>query len=321
MRKTVLIDRPTVDRLIGDNPQLVKKVVLDALKVHHEKRLVQPTKQYLQRSPKAHTADRIIALSAYLTEPYQFAGIKWIGSHPQNYRLGMERANAVVILNDTETNAPFAIMDGGLISAMRTLAITLITMDRINPAPKAVAILGMGRLGKLHARFLPKLYPSIERISCFSLLDYDDVLSTPLFKKCSSYREALDGADTVIAVTAAPEPYITAADVIGDRLLVNLSLMDFHLDVFLKADWLIVDDIEQCSKAKKIFNRGIEQGLINPSSVYELSDVVHGDAKDMRFRGNVLVNPIGMAIEDLLVAKAVYDAVKDDPALPSYEIG
>jgi N-[(2S)-2-amino-2-carboxyethyl]-L-glutamate dehydrogenase len=321
MHKVVLIDRPTVNRLIGDDPQYVKTLVLDALKVHHEKRLVQPYKQYLQRSPKAHTADRIIVLSAYLAEPNQFAGIKWIGSHPENYKVGMERANAVVILNDTRTNAPFAIMDGSLISSMRTLAITLITMDRLNPAPKVVAILGMGKLGKLHARFLPRLYPSIERIACFSLVDYDDVISTPTLKKCGSYREALKGADTVIAVTTAPEPYITPADVIGDRLMVNLSLMDFHLDVFLKADWLIVDDFEQCSKAKKVFNRGIEQDLINPSSVYELSDVVHGKAKDVHFKGNVLVNPLGMAIEDMLVAKAVYDRVKDDPTLPKYEIG
>src|SRR3990172_5024778 len=115
MHKVVLIDRPTVNRLIGDDPQYVKTLVMDALKVHHEKRLVQPYKQYLQRSPNAHTADRIIALSAYLAKPYQFAGIKWIGSHPENYKVGKERANAVVILNDTRTNAPFAIMDGSLI--------------------------------------------------------------------------------------------------------------------------------------------------------------------------------------------------------------
>ncbi|MFN8008979.1 MAG: hypothetical protein U0V70_18515 [Terriglobia bacterium] len=321
MHRVALIDRPTVARVIGENPQYVKRLVLDALKVHNEKSLVQPVKQYLQRSPKAHTADRIIALSAYLTEPYQFAGIKWIGSHPENYKVGMDRANAVVILNDTRTNAPFAIIDGTLISGMRTLAITLITIERINPAPKVVAILGMGMLGKLHAKFLPRLYPSIDKIAYFSLGDYDDVPASPILRKCSSYREALEGADTVIAVTVAPEPYITAADVIGDRLMVNLSLMDFHLEVFLKADWLIVDDIEQCSKTKKIFNRGIEQGLINPSSVYELSDVLYGKAKDVRIKGNVMVNPLGMAIEDLLVAKAVYDCLKDDPALPTYEIG
>ena len=321
MGRVVMIEGQRVYSLIGEDPLYVKTLVLEALKVHYEKRLVQPYKQYLQRNPTAHTADRIIALSAYLTDPYEFAGIKWIGSHPDNYKSGLERANAVIILNSTKTNAPFAILEGSLISAMRTLAISLICIDRINPNPEVVAILGMGRQGKLHTRCLPRLYPSIKRISCYSRADFNDMCSNHLVRKCSSYREALDGADTVIAVTAAPEPYITPSDIQGDKLMINLSLMDFHLDVFLQADRIIVDDLEQCSLAKKVFNRGIEQGLIDPSSVRELSEIVYGKWKELRFEGKILVNPIGMAIEDVLVAKAIYDRVRNETDLPSYEFG
>jgi ornithine cyclodeaminase/alanine dehydrogenase-like protein (mu-crystallin family) len=320
MAKIVLIDKSRVESVIADRTDFVKNIILESLKTHFEKRLVLPTKQYVQRSNDAHAADRIIAMPVFLPEPHNIAGIKWIGSHPENFKRGMERANAFIILNDITTNAPIAIIDGSLISSMRTLAMTLICIDRFAPAPAVVACLGMGRLGKLHGRYLPRLYPSIRRIQCFSAAGYEQLLSDPVIKKCASAREALDGADVVITATAKDKPYVASADVKSAKLIVNLSLNDLSLEVFADSDTLVVDDIEQCKKAKKVFKKGVDEGVIDPSLVHELSGVLYGDHKGRDFPGRVLVNPIGMAVEDVLVAKAVYDRLRDDPGVPTFEI-
>jgi ornithine cyclodeaminase len=320
MSRIVLIDKSRVESVIGNKTDFVKSIILESLKTHFEKRLVLPVKQYVQRSSDAHSADRIIAMPVFLPAPHDIAGIKWIGSHPENYKKGMERANAFIILNDIATNAPIAIIDGSLISSMRTLAMSLICIDRFNPAPVVVACLGMGRLGKLHARYLPGLYPSIERVQCYSRAGYDHLLADPVVRKCASYREALDGADVVITATANDKPYISAADVRGARLIVNLSLNDYTLDVFASAGTLVVDDLEQCRKAKKVFKKGVDEGVIDPASVYELSGMLFGTNGKAASPGYVLVNPLGMAVEDVLVAKAVYDRLKDAPGVPSFEI-
>jgi ornithine cyclodeaminase len=320
MPEVVFIDKKRVESVIENKTDFVKNIIFESLRTHYAKRLVLPAKQYVQRGSEAHSADRIISMPVFLPEPHNVAGIKWIGSHPDNHKKGLARAHAFIILNDITTNAPIAIIDGSLISSMRTLALSLICLDRFNPAPAVVAILGMGRLGKLHARHLPGLYPSIRQVRCFSGARYEHLLADPVIRKCATYREALEGADVVIAATAKDKPYIASGDVEGARLIVNLSLNDFALDVFATAGTLVVDDLDQCRKAKKVFKKGVDEGVIDPSSVYELSGALFGECAGKSFPGSVMVNPIGMAVEDVLVAKAVYDRLRHDPGVPAFEI-
>ena len=113
--------------------------------------------------------------------------MKWIGSHSRNVERGRERAHAVIVLNDPQTHAAKVVMDGTLISAMRTLAVSLIAMDQFAPRPASVGLLGMGRLGRMHASLLGELYPSIEEIACFSRrAPFDDLLADPRVRRCRS---------------------------------------------------------------------------------------------------------------------------------------
>ena len=50
------------------------------------------------------------------------AGIKWIGSFPDNVARNVPRASAVLLLNDFETGYPFACLEAAQISAARTAA-------------------------------------------------------------------------------------------------------------------------------------------------------------------------------------------------------
>jgi ornithine cyclodeaminase len=252
-------------------------------------------------------------MSVYVEDDDPIAGVKWIGSHPENFKLGLERANAIIILNDARTNIPIAIVSASLLSAMRTMAVGLIAIDRFKPNPKIVACIGMGRLGRLFTKFIPQLYPSVEKIVCFSeRANFADLLESPLVERSQTYQEAIEGADVVITVTSASEPYILPSEVTGAKLLINLSLMDYDLDVYLKADSIVVDDFRQCANAKKVFKTGVEQGLITRATVYELSEALFGEAREQPFSGQIIVNPIGMAIEDMVVARTIFNQVKKE---------
>lgn len=311
MSSISLIDENKIREIIGDDCLFVKECVLEALRLHYDKQVCQPPKQYLRPSPNEHQLNRIISMPVYITGSNPAAGLKWIGSHPENFKRGMERANAIIVLNDTQTNAPIAVLNGSLISSMRTLATSLISIDSFRAQPRTVACIGMGKLGRLHARLLPGLYPSIERILGYSkTANFDDLLALPYFEKCSSYVDAIEEADVVIATTAATSPYIIPSDISGDKLMINLSLMDFEPAVYVEADAVVVDDWLQCTKAEKVFKYCVDQGLIDRSSVWELSEVVYGSQRSNIFSGKVIVNLIGMAVEDIVVARAIYERVR-----------
>ena len=68
---------------------------------------------------------RIMAMPAYVGGEFDVAGLKWIPSVPDNpARNGLPRANALVLLTSRETGLPLAVMDGTVVSAMRTGAVT-----------------------------------------------------------------------------------------------------------------------------------------------------------------------------------------------------
>ncbi len=76
------------------------------------------------RMPVQGPDRRFMALVSYLGGDYHICGTKWYGSNTENpVKHGLPRSVLLVIINDPETGAPLAIMDGNLISAMRTGAV------------------------------------------------------------------------------------------------------------------------------------------------------------------------------------------------------
>lgn len=104
------------------------KAVTRALELHARKDTVQPLKPYLRVNEETgHIADRIIAMPAYVGGDIAISGLKWIGSkHDNPQKRQKERASALIILNDPESNYPVAVMEGSIISGMRTAAVTVI---------------------------------------------------------------------------------------------------------------------------------------------------------------------------------------------------
>lgn len=319
MADVKLIDHDRVQAVLEGNFDLIVEAGLEALAIHRERAIVAPRKVYLQDSEDAHTADRIIALPAYITGGERLPGLKWIGSKPTNHQRGLPRAHAVMILNDPDTHAPFAIMDGTMLSAYRTLAMSLISLQRLTSRPpKRVAILGMGNLGRLHTSALPRIFPSIESIRCYSRAPFDAGLSSKA-RAVDSPVDAVRGADVVITVTAANEPYLRPEHFEPDVLIVNLSLMDLDKSVFAPPTTVIVDDLEQCLSAKKVFKTAVEQRVVSPDSVRELSAAIEEQDVDGA-DGRVLVNPVGMSVQDLVLARRVIGKM-DLETCPDFQVG
>lgn len=319
------LNRRDVRAAMGSSIRGYVEALRSALALHAEGKTAQPLKPYLRWRRRGHIADRIIAMPGYVGGPNEMAGIKWIGSkHDNPTERGIPRASAVIVLNDPETHFPVAIMEGGEISGMRTAGVTVLASEYLaRPGFQSVALVGCGFIGRLHALGLLESFPAIERIF---LHDRDRRAAAALAEElgreglriavCETAEEAVCRGELVVPCTVTARPYIELDWLMPGAFVSNISIMDVKPDVYLGVDKLLVDDWEQANRERKTINQLVLAGRLRQSDLHaELGEVVRGHkpgrtSPDER----ILLNPMGMAIEDVACAAAVYRTARQQGA-------
>ena len=157
--------------------------------------------------------NRIIALPAYISG---IAGIKWISSFPSNINEGIERASAVILLNNMKTGRCEAVLDGANISAKRTAASAALAAKElhVNEKETEIALIGCGRINEEILRFICSIY-SIEIVWLFDCNKERAIEFTTKFVHSKLKFEIVDdineilGKKLISVATTAKEPYIT----------------------------------------------------------------------------------------------------------------
>jgi 2,3-diaminopropionate biosynthesis protein SbnB len=275
----------------------------------------QPIKPYLKYGDERN---RIIAMPAYVSRPVRAAGLKWIASFPSNIEMGLPRANSVTILNDPDTGVPVAMVQGSLISAIRTAAVSGALLRKLvagGEKPLHVALIGMGPIGRMHVHMLNGLLGNrISRITAFDRRDVD--MEEWLFpavipvKKAASWQEAYRGADVVFTCTAAPERYIDEAAK-PDAILMHVSLRDYHLDALANVGTIIVDSWEEICRADTDTERLHLYAGLQAEDTMTLADVLAlPQEQAIRRAGPTLFTPMGLAVFDVAVAAYYAEAAE-----------
>lgn len=308
------LSREDVRSAMGSTCRAYVEALRSGLALHAQGRTAQPLKPYLRWRENGHIADRIIAMPGYVGGEQPMAGIKWIGSkHDNPAARDIPRASAVIVLNDAETHFPVAVMEGGEISGMRTAAVTVLAAEHLaRERFRTVAIVGCGFIGRLHALALVEAFPSIERIF---LHDHKEEAARalarevgPVARACASAEEAVRQAEVVVPCTVADTPYIRDAWLAPGVFVSNISIMDVEPDVYVAVDKLVVDDWDQANRERKTINQLVVAGRLSRDDLYaELGEIV-GGTKPGRTDADerILLNPMGMAIEDVACAAAAY---------------
>jgi N-[(2S)-2-amino-2-carboxyethyl]-L-glutamate dehydrogenase len=274
-RALLYLNRQDVATAAGSSSAVFVEAVTHALALHARRDVVQPLKPYLRRRPDGHIADRIIAMPAYLGGDEPVAGLKWIGSkHDNPDRLGLERASALIVLNDPESHYPIAIMEGGLISAGRTAAVTAVAARHLaREGFSSMACVGCGPIGR---------------------------------------TQVLTMGEVVVTATVADRPWLSFAWLEKGCFLSNVSIMDAEKDVFLLADKVVVDDWDQCNREGKTLHQlTVEGGFSRERLHAELGQVVVGTRPGRESDSEIiLLNAMGMAVNDVACAQAIYDRAR-----------
>ncbi|SHL39129.1 ornithine cyclodeaminase [Nitrosospira sp. Nsp11] len=313
------LSRSDLSSLGGSHSQPYVDAIVDGLAAHARGDYVQPLKPYLRWPGADHIADRIIAMPCYLGGEQPVAGLKWVGSRQHNpVQFGLERASAVIVLNDAETNYPIAILEGGLISGMRTAAITAVgTRYLARGGFTDVGCIGCGPIARMQMQTLLEQFRRIQRIHLFDLspeaaksLGAILAESNPDvdFLCTDSAESAVRAADVVVTCTVTSTPYLAFDWLKPGAFISNISIMDVHKDVYERVDKVVVDDWDQSNREKKIINQLVLEGRFSREQLHaELGEIVIGDRPGREDEDEIiLLNPMGMAIDDIICARHFY---------------
>jgi ornithine cyclodeaminase len=255
---------------------------------------------------------RIMAMPAYVGGEFDVAGLKWIPSVPQNpARNGLPRANALVLLTDRETGLPLAVMDGTVVSAMRTGAVTGVALRHLaDPATEVACLLGAGVLAHTQLAALRVVLPSLREVRVYDpdgerCRRFCERAGAPV-RPAAGAEEAVRGAGAVVPATMAVEPSFAADWIAPGATVVLVSSLDGPLDLQAVTDLLVVDDWEHESTHEgRYAERLVAAGLVpaDGSGAVELADIVAGRHPGRTSAAErIVVTPVGLAMDDVAAA-------------------
>jgi len=309
----------------GLDMKMVVEGMERAFKLLNAGKVIIPNKIVMTLPPGEKERGRINGLAAYIGGDWEVAGIKWIPGFPNNpSRYKLPRANAFLILNDTNTGMPQVIMDGTLLSAMRTGAVGggVGAKYLARKDSEVAAIIGMGVQARTQALALKTVLPKLKEIRGFDvwkdrgrLVAKDIEKMTGITTKfVDTPKEAVEGADVIDTVTVADEPIVKDAWVKKGNLFIHMgSYIEEEYDVVLHANKIIADDWEIVKHRKTpVLARMYDEGKIKDSDIYaNLDEIVAGKKKGRETDDErIFFSPIGMAHEDVAVASLVYEQAK-----------
>src|SRR5713226_3956263 len=129
-------------------------------------------------------------------------GIKLVTFYPKNAECGIPTHMATIFLVDPQTGAPLAVMDGTLITEMRTAAVSAAATKLLaSPDAKVLAILGSGVQARSHVEAL-RLVRRFEEIRVWSHTAANaERFAKEIGAKAISAEAAARDADVVVTAT------------------------------------------------------------------------------------------------------------------------
>ena len=264
-------------------------------------RVIQPLRTVMQVS--AHSGWFAVMPAVY----GNVMGAKMVTFYPKNVDLQKPTHLATIQLFRSNTGEPLAVMDGRLITEMRTAAVSAVAADLLaHPQASVLAILGSGVQARAHVAALSRVR-SFQEIRVWSRSrDNAQRFATETGARVmTTAKEAVAGADVVLTVTSSPEPILFGKWLKKDALVCAVGAVTpdrRELDEEAMRGSVVVESREAAQR---------EPGDILLSRAHvtaEIGELLAG-AEFQKKNGPIVFKSVGIAVEDIAAAKLVYDKI------------
>jgi len=291
----VVLDEPAVEQRL--HYQDLIPAIAEALAALSAGRVVQPVRSVLPVAPHQGFFAVMPAYAGAL-------GAKLVTFYPKN--VGIHTHHAVIVLFKAETGEPLAMMDGRLITEMRTAAASAVATQRLaRPDASVLAILGSGVQAKSHLAALRHVR-SFKEVRVWSPRNAPAFAQRHGVKAAATAADAVRGADVVVVAASSTTP------ILQGRWLSPGT----HVNAIgaTRPDWRELDD--DLVTTARVFVDSREAALRESgdviaarSEVTEIGTVVAGADPGRRNAEEItLFKSVGVAVEDVAAAALVLGA-------------
>src|SRR5271154_1242243 len=302
----------STDKLLFFNEDQVRDVlsydelipaIRQALKDFSAGRVVQPLRTVI--SVAAHAGWFAVMPAVY----GDVMGTKVVTFYPGNADRGKHTHQAVIQLFRADTGEPLSIMDGRLITEMRTAAVSAVAVDLLaRPETKVLGILGSGVQARSHVQALSRVR-KFEEIRVWSRSEANARrFAEEIGARVMTAEQVVSGADVVLTLTSSPVPILQGRWLKKDAMVCAVGAVT--------PERRELDD-EAMQGAVVVESR--EAALREPGDILlpkaevsaEIGELLQGKQLDRRDQP-VVFKSVGIAIEDVASARLVYNRISGD---------
>jgi ornithine cyclodeaminase/alanine dehydrogenase-like protein (mu-crystallin family) len=229
-------------------------------------------------------------------------GAKLVTFYPESK--GIHTHNAVIMLFRPETGEPIAVMDGRLITEMRTAAVSAVATDLLSRREvNTLAIIGSGVQARSHLQAL-RIVRQFSEVRVWSPSNAQAFADEHGVMASASAEKAVRGADVVVVATGAQLPVL-----FGEWLSSGMHINAVGAN---RPTWRELDD--NVMNMSRIYVESRESAVVESGDLIaagqifaEIGEVVSGSMPGRESDVEItLFKSLGTAVEDIAAADLVY---------------
>jgi ornithine cyclodeaminase/alanine dehydrogenase-like protein (mu-crystallin family) len=252
-------------------------------------------------------------------------GLKVVTSYPSNNTTNSPVTQGLVLINNRETGDPLAIINGTVLTAIKTAAVSGVAMRFFMKEAETVGLIGTGLQGMyqllaaVSSTTIKTIYlfnrstEKVERfIRDFRAISKSDIEIIPVLDK----TELVRNSQIIITATTSVSPVLPEElGLYENKLIIGVgsykrNMRELPQTLFENLDYYYIDSEQGKIECGDIIDP-LEKGWIKENQIVLLSDLLKGELKVPRHQKPIVFKTVSMALFDAYIGNYVFKKAKE----------
>lgn len=317
-----LLSRSDVEKLITmkETLGLMKDVFSEVAK----NAAILPERTVIELSNKT---DAVLFMPAYIPRTSAI-GIKIVSIFPNNVLKGIPTTTAQILLNNPDTGEVLCIMDGGIVTALRTGAVSGVATDILSRRDaENLGVFGAGVQAKTQIEAILE----VRKINCVKICDINSASAQKLARE----MDEINAYTCRFQAVESPDAVVTNSDIVVTATTSKTPVFDGNLlrpgthinsigsfkpssrevdDTTIRRSRIFVDSTLHALKEAGDLIIPIKKGILSKRNIQaNLGELIAGEKTGRKDVEEItFFKSVGMAVEDIAVAQMIYRKAEEN---------